>query len=120
MHPAPEQVTGGAHLGGIDVRLRECTATEQGGNKELYGSPLLCRVVQNAQYGDSFRHGDSEKPPADFQHTVRLLLEHGADPLAKGRNGRNAIEEAERLQLSDIVNILRDAVAQRQRSQPHP
>ena len=29
---ATQEITGGAHLGGIDIRLREHTATEQGGN----------------------------------------------------------------------------------------
>jgi hypothetical protein len=32
MHAATQEITGGAHLGGIDIRLREHTATEQGGN----------------------------------------------------------------------------------------
>ena len=31
-HAAPEEVAGGAHLGGIDVRLREHAAAEQDGN----------------------------------------------------------------------------------------
>jgi len=32
MHAAPQQVTGGAHVGGIDRGLREHAATEQGSN----------------------------------------------------------------------------------------
>ena len=32
MHPAPEQVAGGAHLGGIDIGLWEHAAAQQHGN----------------------------------------------------------------------------------------
>ena len=32
MHPAPEQITGRPHLGGIDVGLREHAAAQQHGN----------------------------------------------------------------------------------------
>lgn len=107
MHAAPEEVAGGAHLGGRDLRLREQATAEQDGNLLRVDCVSFGRAAVEGLHGQGMTEDERERfigaevgepgPGAhafDRHDAIRSIRSNGFE---KGRRGRLHVTVKQRL-----------------------